>query len=74
MGMQFFNIEMFTEFIVKNAENDCHVHLTFEPIPDDLITDEETEFANFLLGPMAEDYTKRIKSALEAKKNHDRIV
>uniref|UniRef100_A0A914Q4H0 F-box domain-containing protein n=1 Tax=Panagrolaimus davidi TaxID=227884 RepID=A0A914Q4H0_9BILA len=57
MGFRFFNIEMFTEFIVKNAENDCHVHLTS---------------ASF--DPMAEDYTKRIKSALEAKKNDDRIL
>uniref|UniRef100_A0A914PC92 F-box domain-containing protein n=1 Tax=Panagrolaimus davidi TaxID=227884 RepID=A0A914PC92_9BILA len=72
--MHFLNIEMLSEFIVKNAENDCHVHLTFEPIPDDVLTDEEMRFANFLTGQMAEDYTKRIKSALEAKKNDDRIV
>uniref|UniRef100_A0A914Q6V7 F-box domain-containing protein n=1 Tax=Panagrolaimus davidi TaxID=227884 RepID=A0A914Q6V7_9BILA len=72
--MQFLNIEMLTEFIVKNAENDCHVHLSFEPFPAEVITDEEMLFANFLMGPMAADYTKRIKSALEAKKNDDRIV
>uniref|UniRef100_A0A914PB36 F-box domain-containing protein n=1 Tax=Panagrolaimus davidi TaxID=227884 RepID=A0A914PB36_9BILA len=74
MGMEFLNIEMLTEFVVKNAESDCHVHLTFEPFPQNLITDEEMWFANFLLGPMAEDYTKRIKSALEAKKNDDRMI
>uniref|UniRef100_A0AC35EWI8 Uncharacterized protein n=1 Tax=Panagrolaimus sp. PS1159 TaxID=55785 RepID=A0AC35EWI8_9BILA len=41
LGMEFFNIEMFTEFIVKNAENDCYVHLTFEPAPEHLFTDED---------------------------------
>uniref|UniRef100_A0A914PMF5 F-box domain-containing protein n=1 Tax=Panagrolaimus davidi TaxID=227884 RepID=A0A914PMF5_9BILA len=59
MGMQFFNIEMFIEFIVKNVENDCHVHLTF---------------AYPFSRRMAADYTKRIKSALEAKKNADRML
>uniref|UniRef100_A0A914P5P4 F-box domain-containing protein n=1 Tax=Panagrolaimus davidi TaxID=227884 RepID=A0A914P5P4_9BILA len=59
MGMEFLNIEMLTEFVVKNAENDCHVHLTS---------------LRFLFDPMAEDYTKRIKSALEAKKNDDRML
>uniref|UniRef100_A0AC35FBI1 F-box domain-containing protein n=1 Tax=Panagrolaimus sp. PS1159 TaxID=55785 RepID=A0AC35FBI1_9BILA len=71
MGMEFLNIEMLTEFVVKNAENYCHVHLTFEPIPGGLIIDEATWFANFLFVPMAADYTKKIKSALEAKKNDD---
>uniref|UniRef100_A0A914PY76 Uncharacterized protein n=1 Tax=Panagrolaimus davidi TaxID=227884 RepID=A0A914PY76_9BILA len=74
METQFFNIDVLTEFVVENAENDCHVHLTFEPFPEGLIADVATWFANFLSGQIAEDCTKRIKSALEAKKNDDRML
>uniref|UniRef100_A0A914QTF1 F-box domain-containing protein n=1 Tax=Panagrolaimus davidi TaxID=227884 RepID=A0A914QTF1_9BILA len=30
--IRFLNIDMFTEFIVKNTENDCHVHVAFANI------------------------------------------
>uniref|UniRef100_A0A914PTF9 F-box domain-containing protein n=1 Tax=Panagrolaimus davidi TaxID=227884 RepID=A0A914PTF9_9BILA len=53
--IRFLNIEMFTQFLVKNTENDCHVHVAF---------------ASFLSGSVPEIYTRRIQAALEAKKNN----
>uniref|UniRef100_A0AC35EWQ9 Uncharacterized protein n=1 Tax=Panagrolaimus sp. PS1159 TaxID=55785 RepID=A0AC35EWQ9_9BILA len=58
-----YKFQLFKEFILKNAEPECHVHLDFK-----LFKYEASQNANEYLLQLGRQYTEEIKSALEMKK------
>uniref|UniRef100_A0AC35FQD9 Uncharacterized protein n=1 Tax=Panagrolaimus sp. PS1159 TaxID=55785 RepID=A0AC35FQD9_9BILA len=66
--LRFFKFELFKEFILKNAEPECHVQMDFKLLDED---DVEARLLNEVLLELGKYYSKRIKSDLEIKNKRE---